>query len=218
MIILHYLQYSRAFRILWALEELEIKNYQIRLYKRQPSLAAPDELKAIHPLGKSPILQDDQQILAESAVILEMLQQRYDQAHQFKPNADDQDNAYQYLYWMHYAEGSLMPLLVFQLVMSNVPSHVPFVIRPIAKKVCDGVKTGFLQPRLKDHIAYIENYLAKHDYFAGQFSFADIQMAFPLQAMSKRTQFDIPHIRAFLARIQQREAFQRAQEKDAHYQ
>lgn len=218
MMILHYLQYSRAFRILWALEELQLENYQIRFYKRQPNLAAPDELKAIHPLGKSPILQDGQQILAESAVILEILQQRYDTQHQFKPQAEDQEHAYQYLYWMHYAEGSLMPLLVFQLVMSNMPSRVPLLIRPVAKKVCEGVKTGFLQPRLKDHIAYIEHYLAQHDYFAGNFSFADIQMSFPLQAISKRIPLDIPNIRAFLARIQQREAFQRAQETDGHYQ
>lgn len=217
MIVLHYLQYSRAFRILWALEELQL-HYQIRFYKRQPNLSAPEELKAIHPLGKSPVLQDEQQVLAESAVILDVLQQRYDQAGLFKPNPEIQDDAYQYLYWMHYAEGSLMPLLVFQLVMSNVPSRVPFLIRPIAKKVCEGVKAGFLQPRLKDHVAYIESYLTEHEYFAGAFSFADIQMTFPLQAISKRTQLDIPHIRAFLARIQQRDAFQRAQETDGHYQ
>ncbi|WP_111894055.1 glutathione S-transferase [Acinetobacter sp. MB5] len=218
MMILHYLQYSRAFRILWALEELHLQNYQIRFYKRQPNLAAPEELKIVHPLGKSPVLQDGQQVLAESAVILEMLQQRYDQEGQFKPKPEDQEHAYQYLYWMHYAEGSLMPLLVFQLVMSNMPCHMPLLIRPIAKKVCNGVKTGFLQPRLKDHVLYIENYLARHDYFAGEFSFADIQMSFPLQALSKRVPLDIPNIRAFLSRIQQREAFQRAQEIDGHYQ
>ena len=108
MIVLHYLQYSRAFRILWALEELQL-HYQIRFYKRQPNLSAPEELKAIHPLGKSPVLQDEQQVLAESAVILDVLQQRYDQAGLFKPNPEIQDDAYQYLYWMHYAEGSLMP-------------------------------------------------------------------------------------------------------------
>ncbi|MHA3049705.1 glutathione S-transferase [Acinetobacter sp. ANC 4641] len=218
MMILHYLQYSRAFRILWALEELQLTDYQIRFYKRQPNLAAPDELKFIHPLGKSPILQDGQHVFAESAVILEVLQQRYDTSYQFKPCPEDQEQAYQYLYWMHYAEGSLMPLLVFQLVMSNMPAHMPLLIRPIAKRVCNGVKTGFLQPRLQDHVAYIEAYLAEHDYFAGDFSFADIQMSFPLQAMSKRIPLDIPNIRAFLARIQQREAFQRAQEIDGHYQ
>ncbi|PVZ89300.1 glutathione S-transferase [Serratia sp. S1B] len=218
MMILHYLQYSRAFRILWALEELQLTDYQIRFYKRQPNLSAPDELKLIHPLGKSPILQDDQHVFAESAVILEILQQRYDPEYQFKPRPEDQEHAYQYLYWMHYAEGSLMPLLVFQLVMGNMPAHMPFLIRPIAKKVCNGVKAGFLQPRLQDHIAYIEAYLAEHDYFAGDFSFADIQMSFPLQAMSKRIPLDIPNIRAFLARIQQRDAFQRAQEIDGHYQ
>lgn len=114
---------------------------------------------------------------------------------------------------MHYAEGSLMPLLVMTLVMNNVSKHVPWVIRPIAEKITDGVKGGFIRPRVKEHILYLEQYLSEHDYFAGEFSFADIQMAFPLIALQKRLHGKYPNIQAFVQRIQERAAFQRAEQK-----
>lgn len=210
MLTIHHLEKSRSFRIVWALEELQ-QQYQIKLYKRLPSFAAPPELKRVHPLGKAPILEDAGRTIAESAVILEYLQTKFDTAQRFKPQQDD--DAFQYLYWMHYAEGSLMPLLVFQLVMNNVGKNVPFFIRPVANKITDGVKAGFIGPRLKDHIAFIEQYLSKHDYFAGEFSFADIQMSFPLNALLTRTTGQFPNIRAFLKRIATRPAYQRAKEK-----
>lgn len=211
MITLHHLDQSRSFRILWALEELGL-NYEIKFYHRQPNLSAPNELKLIHPLGKAPILTDAEQTIAESAVILEYLQQHYDTQRQFKPQQASAQQAYQY--WMHYAEGSLMPLLVMQLVITNVPQHVPWLVRPMAQKITAGVKAGFIQPRLKDHIAYLEDYLGKHDYFAGDFSFADIQMGFPLQALQSRTGHHYPQIAAYLARVEQRPAFQRARERE----
>lgn len=210
MLTIHHLEKSRSFRIVWALEELQ-QQYQIKLYKRLPSFAAPPELKRVHPLGKAPILEDAGRTIAESAVILEYLQTKFDTAQHFKPQQDD--DAFQYLYWMHYAEGSLMPLLVFQLVMNNVGKNVPFFIRPVANKITDGVKAGFIGPRLKDHIAFIEQYLSEHDYFAGEFSFADIQMSFPLNALLTRTTGQFPNIRAFLKRIETRPAYQRAKEK-----
>lgn len=210
MLTIHHLEKSRSFRIVWALEELQ-QQYQIKLYKRLPSLAAPPGLKRVHPLGKAPILEDAGRTIAESAVILEYLQTKFDTTQRFKPQQDD--DAFQYLYWMHYAEGSLMPLLVFQLVMNNVGKNVPFFIRPVANKITDGVKAGFIGPRLKDHIAFIEQYLSEHDYFAGEFSFADIQMSFPLNALLTRTTGQFPNIRAFLKRIEIRPAYQRAKEK-----
>ncbi|MEQ1298743.1 glutathione S-transferase [Acinetobacter soli] len=210
MLTIHHLEKSRSFRIVWALEELQ-QQYQIKLYKRLSSLAAPPELKRVHPLGKAPILEDAGRTIAESAVILEYLQTKFDTTQLFKPQQDD--DAFQYLYWMHYAEGSLMPLLVFQLVMNNVGKNVPFFIRPVANKITDGVKAGFIGPRLKDHIAFIEQYLSEHDYFAGEFSFADIQMSFPLNALLTRTTGQFPNIRAFLKRIETRPAYQRAKEK-----
>lgn len=211
MITLHHLEQSRSFRILWALEELNL-DYQIKFYRRLATLAAPPELKQIHPLGKAPVLTDQDQNIAESAVILEYLQEQYDPQQQFKPQ--ERADLQQCRYWMHYAEGSLMPLLVMQLVMNNVPQHVPFLVKPVAKKITAGVKAGFIQPRLKDHIQFLETYLASHDYFAGTFSFADIQMSFPLQALMTRAHGNYPNIQAFLQRIAQRPAYARALSKE----
>ena len=215
MITLHYLQCSRSFRILWALEELGM-DYQVEYYQRSSSYAAHESLKQIHPLGKAPILVDDEEVIVESAVILDYLQQQYDGQQKFKPEqAKDQR---QYSYWMHYAEGSLMPLLVMTLVMNNVSKHVPWVIRPIAEKVTDGVKAGFVRPRIKEHMLYLEQYLGEHDYFAGDFSFADIQMAFPLIAIQKRLHGKYPNIQAFVHRVQQRSAFQKKKKKSLNSQ
>jgi len=215
MITLHYLQCSRSFRILWALEELGI-DYQVEYYQRLPSYGAPESLKNIHPLGKAPILVDDQEVIVESAVILDYLQQEYDSQQQFKPQSTKEQR--QYAYWMHYAEGSLMPLLVMTLVMNSVSKHVPWVIRPIAEKITGGVKAGFVRPRVKEHILYLEQYLSEHDYFAGDFSFADIQMAFPLIAIQNRLHGKYPNIQAFVQRVQQRSAFQKAEQKSLHSQ
>lgn len=211
MRVLHHLEKSRSFRILWAMQELGL-DYQVQFYLRQPNLSAPPELKAIHPLGKSPILQDDGLVLVESAAILEYLQEKYDRHDFFAAKAEHSKQ--QYRFWMHYAEGSLMPLLVMQLVMSNVPRHVPWVIKPVANRICDGVKKGFVQPRLKEHIEFLENHLAENEYFAGPFSFADIQMTFPLEAVMTRTQGRYPQIQAFLQRMQQRPAYRRAKQQE----
>ena len=209
MIRLHHLEYSRSFRILWALEELE-QNYELVNYQRLPNLAAPDSLKKIHPLGKAPIIEDDGQIIAESAVILDYFQAKFDAPQRFKPQSVAAQT--QYNYWMHYAEGSLMPYLVMTLVMTNVPKHVPFLIKPLANKICDGVKGGFINPRLKEHSAYLEDYLSQHDYFAGDFSFADIQMSFPVVAMQERVKAHNPQMVTYAQRIQQRPAFKKAKE------
>ena len=187
MIILHHLEHSRSLRILWALEELGLE-YEVKFYKRLPTYAAPPELKNIHPLGKAPVLTDGDLVIANPKDLM------------------------QYNYWMHYAEGSLMPYLVMTLVMNNVPKHVPFLIKPIANKICDGVKGGFINPRLKEHSAYLENYLSQHEYFAGDFSFADIQMSFPVVAMQERVKAHNPQMVAYVQRIQQRPAFKKAKE------
>ena len=211
MLVLHHLEKSRSFRILWALEELQL-DYRIQFYKRLANLSAPPELKKIHPLGKAPILQDNQLCVAESAVILEYLQENYDQHHQFQ--ALNSQAKQQYKYWMHYAEGSLMPLLVMQLVMTEVPKKAPLLIRPVAKKITQGVKTQFIQSRLASHIDFIEQYLSEHEYFADRFTFADIQMSFPLEAIHKQLGDKRPHIQAYLQRLAHRPAYFRAQAKE----
>lgn len=211
MLTLHHLEKSRSFRIVWALEELGIE-YQLKHYRRQPSFAAPEELKQYHPLGKAPILTgDDGLVVVESAVILDYLIDHYDRARVFRP--DDPALQREYAYWMHYAEGSLMPLLVMTLVLSMVPKKVPLLIRPVAHKIVDGVGEAFTHPRLKEHLHYLENYLTHHTYFAGDFSFADIQMSFPLFAITERFKGQYPHIHAFVERVQQRPAYHQARQR-----
>lgn len=211
MRVLHHLEQSRSFRILWALEELDL-DYQIKLYKRLPSFAAPPTLKEIHPLGKAPVLVDGDQVLAESAVILEYLQESYDKTFLFQ--ALNATAKHQFRYWMHYAEGSLMPLLVMHLVMDKVSTQAPFLVKPIARQVAKGVQSQFVQPRLQDHIDYLEHYLTEHEYFAGRFSFADIQMSFPLEAIQTRTGKSYPAIKAYLDRLAHRPAYFRAKSKE----
>ena len=211
MLVLHHLEQSRSFRILWALEELEL-DYKIQFYPRLANKSAPPELKQIHPLGKAPVLVDATQTLAESAVILQYLQETYDTTHQFQPLNSAAKQQYQY--WMHYAEGSLMPLLVMQLVMGSVPKQVPLLVRPVAKSIGKGVQQKFIQPRLKDHIQFIEQHLATHEYFADRFSLADIQMSFPLQAMQARLGQEYPYIQAYLERLAHRPAYFRAHAKE----
>lgn len=211
MLTLHHLEKSRSFRILWALEELALE-YQLKYYRRRPDYSGPPELKSVHPLGKAPVLTHDDQAIAESAVILEYLQENFDTEGKFIPQSEF--GRQQYRYWMHYAEASLMPLLVMTLVMSKVPDHVPWPVKPVARKITEGIKAGFIDKRLPDHLRFVEQHLAKHDYFADSFSFADIQMSFPLLAIEERTGNSSPQIRAFAERIRQRPAFQRALKKE----
>lgn len=212
MIRLHHLEYSRSFRILWALEELG-QNYELVNYQRQPNLAAPESLKKLHPLGKAPILEDDGQVIAESAVILDHLQTRFDPNQQFKPTNAQGLN--QYNYWMHFAEGSLMHYLVFTLVMQQLGKKpVPFIVRPLTGAIGKQVFMQFMRPRLKEAVNFIEQHLAKQQYFAGTFSFADIQITFALLALIEIPLLpEMPHIRAFLARVQNRPAYKKAQQK-----
>lgn len=213
MLTLHHLEHSRSIRILWALEELGI-DYQLKYYKRLPSMSAPPELKKIHPLGKAPILTDEELVIAESAVILDYLQTHYDTEHQFKPQSAQAIN--QYNYWMHYAEGSLMPYLVFTLVVGQLGSKkVPFIVRPVTRIIGDQLQKQFSRPRLQEHIAFLEQHLAKNTFFAGDdFSFADIQMIFPLYALlTRQDEISIPNIQKYVERVNQRPALKSAQQK-----
>lgn len=215
MITVHHLELSRSFRILWALEELG-QDYQIQYYKRLPTFGAPDTLKKIHPLGKAPILTDDTGAYAESGAILEYLQMAYDQNQVFKPK--NKKDLQQYIFWMHYAEGSFMPMFMFSYILHVSAKKAPLLMRPVAKVVTKSIQDRAITPRIQDHIGYVEQYLSTHEYFAGEFSFADIQMSFPLKAFSARTQLEIPQIRKYLARIEQRGAYKKAKEKEISIQ
>ncbi|MFZ3193795.1 MAG: glutathione S-transferase [Moraxellaceae bacterium] len=212
MITLHHLNNSRSQRVLWMLEELGVP-YQIERYQRDAkTMLAPPALRRIHPLGKSPVISDDQQVLAESGVIIEYLAQRYGEG-QFAPSAESADY-WRYQYFMHYAEGSLMPPLLLKLVFNKINSSpMPFFAKPIVQAVVKKTNQQFISPQLKLHLVFLESELAQRTWFAGaQFSAADIQMSFPLEAAAARGGLDqrYPNLSAFLARIHARPAYQRA--------
>ncbi|RWR03085.1 glutathione S-transferase [[Pantoea] beijingensis] len=213
MITVHHLNNSRSQRVLWMLEELELP-YQIKHYQREATLLAPESLKQVHPLGKSPVITDGNRVIAESGAILEYLEGKYDT--EYRLALTDEEEKFQSRYWLHYAEGSLMPLLVMKLIFSRMgKSPVPLLFRPLGAAFGKGVQKGFLNKQIVIHQQFIEQHLATYPWFAGQhFSIADIQMSFPLQALAARSGVEnMPHATAWLNNIQMRAAWQRVKQQ-----
>lgn len=212
MLTLHHLDHSRSQRVLWLLEELELL-YDIKLYTRdRQTMLGPAELKKVHPLGKSPVITDGDLTLAESAAILEYLLDRYGSGRLAPPVGSSE--YLRFRYWMHYAEGSAMPPLLLKLVFDRVANGpMPFFVRPVARAIANGANKAFIGPQLKLHLDYMESELGESRWFAGdEFSAADIQMSFPLEAAQSRAGLDAsrPRLSAFLQRIRERPAYQRA--------
>jgi glutathione S-transferase len=219
LIIVHHLNNSRSQRILWLLEELNLP-YEIKRYQRDPkTMLAPPELRAVHPLGKSPVIVDGDLTVAESGLIIEYLADRYG-AGRLIP-AHGTPERLRCNYWLHYAEGSAMPPLLLKLVFRRVETApAPFFVRPIAKGIAAKVQQGFVDPQIGLHLSYLEGELAKADGFGGHdFSVADIAMSFPLEAAAARGGLDgrYPRLQAFLQRIHTRPAYQRALERGGDY-
>jgi glutathione S-transferase len=219
VIVLHHLNNSRSQRILWLLEELGVP-YEIKRYQRDPkTMLAPPELRAVHPLGKSPVITDGELTLAESGAIIEYLADRYG-AGTLIP-AHGTPERLRCNYWLHYAEGSAMPPLLLKLVFRRVEtSPMPFFVKPIAKGIAHKVQHGFVDPQLKLHLDYLEGELCKSEWFGGDaFSAADIQLSFPLEAFAARGGLDAgyPRLSAFLQRIHARPAYQRALQQGGEY-
>jgi glutathione S-transferase len=198
MIIVHHLENSRSQRILWMLEELGLA-YEVKRYERNKvTMLAPPELKRIHPLGKSPVIEDTEtgKIVAETGNIVEYLV-----AKAGKLGApDDLDGALRYRFWLHYAEGSLMPPLLVKLVLTRVP-----IFGKMTQKR--------LQPMIDAHLDYVEGELAQRPWFAGDaMTGADIMMSFPLEAARSRAGLDAsrPATIAWLDKVHALPAYQRA--------
>lgn len=212
-LVVHHLNQSRSQRILWLLEELGLP-YEIVRYQRDPrTMLAPPALKKVHPLGKSPVVEVDGELLAESGAIVETLAERFG-AGRLLP-APGTPEATRCRYWLHYAEGSAMPPLLLKLVFDRVArAPMPFFARPIARGIVDKAMSGFIAPQIKLHLDYMEGKLARHDWFAGgSFSAADVQMSFPLEAAQARgglTAATHPRLTDWLSRIRTRPAYQRA--------
>ncbi|MRS16698.1 glutathione S-transferase [Enterobacteriaceae bacterium RIT691] len=213
MLTVHHLNLSRSQRVLWALEELELP-YQIVRYQREPTMLAPEALKKVHPLGKSPVLEDEGMVLAESGAILEYLQETYDPQQKLKPLAPQE--RIQYRFWLHYAEGSLMPLLLMKLVFASLGKPpVPIGLRTVGKVLGQGVQKAYLNKQLATHAAFIDAHLAQYPWFAGeQLSMADIQMSYPAFALLARGgQGPLPHLQAWKKKVEMLPAWQKAIEQ-----
>jgi glutathione S-transferase len=221
MITVHHLETSRSQRVLWLLEELGLP-YEIVRYKRDPKTRlAPPELKAIHPLGKSPVITDGGITVAESGAILEYLAETYGvQAGgiggTLMPRPGTPEHR-QCRFWMHYAEGSLMNWLVMKLVFKTIPTQpMPFFVKPVARAISGKVQGRLIDPNLTTALDFMDKHLANHAWFAGdQISLADFQMSFAVEAVLSRAEnaSAYPHLKAYRDKMVARPAYQRAVEK-----
>jgi len=205
VIVIHHLNNSRSQRILWLLEELGLE-YWLEQYRRgEETNLAPPELLAIHPLGKSPVMQDGELILPESGAIIEYLIERYGNG-QFRPQAGTPEHV-RYLYWMHFAEGTAMLHLVSRLYLMRVGEA--------AKTVQDRVEV-----MINNELDLVEAELGKSAHLAGQdFTAADIQMGFPLEfaVYAGLTNDRHTKLREYVGRMQARPAYRRAIETGGTY-
>jgi len=221
MITLHHLETSRSQRVLWLLEEAGLP-YEMVRYQRDPKTRlAPAALKAVHPLGKSPVITDGGITVAESGAILEYLAETYGaEAAATLPGLLPRPGTPEHRqcrFWMHYAEGSLMNWLVMKLVFTTIPTQpMPFFVRPIARALCGKVQAALIDPNLTTALDFMEQHLAHHAWFAGdQLSLADFQMCFAVEAALSRAsaQASHPHLQAWRDKVAARPAWQRALDK-----
>ncbi len=219
MIIVHHLENSRSQRVLWLLEELGV-DYEVKRYERDKITSlAPPEMKKIHPLGKSPIIENNGKIIAETGAMIDYLLDHYGEG-RLRP-ATGTDDFERYRYWLHYSEGSVFPPLLLRLILMRMASaKMPFFAKPIAKKIVQGALDGFVIPQLRLHFDFIESELGKSEWFAGRdLTGADIIMSFPLEAGVSRgaVSNNASNISRFLKRIHARPAYQRALERGGPY-
>lgn len=220
MLTVHHLNNSRSQRVLWLLEELELP-YEIVHYQRDPqTMLAPASLRAVHPLGKSPVVTtDDGLTLAESGAIVETLIERFGNG-RLAP-APGTPDAVRYRYWLHFAEGSAMSPLLLKLVFDRIETtKMPFFAKPIAKAIASKTKSAFINPNIVSHLNFMEAELGRSEWFAGDaFTGADIQMSFPVEAAQARGGLDAkrPKLMAYLERIHARPAYKRALERCGPY-
>lgn len=217
MLTVHHLENSRSQRVLWMLEELGA-DYEIKRYERDKKTSlAPAALKQVHPLGKSPVLEDDGVIVAETGAIIEYLVDKFDGA--LAPTKGSADYL-RYRYWVHAAEGSYMPPMVFTLFLNRMETApMPFFARPIAKKLTGAVRAGYLNHTVAALFGYLNDELGNAPWLVGDnLTAADIMMSFPMEGLAARGDLSAyPNIAACVDRIQSREAYKRAIEKGGPY-
>ena len=223
MITVHHLENSRSQRVLWLLEELALP-YQVKRYQRHPkTMLAPPELARVHPLGKSPVITDSAvdggTVVAESGAIVEYLIDVHG-AGRLRPVQGSTEQR-RCTYWLHFAEGSLMPPLLMQLVFDKVrQAPVPFFIKPVVRGIADKVTAAYIGPNLKRLLAFMEAELSSRPWFAGsEFSAADVQMSYPVEGLAESGWLGTqqPALADWLLRIHARPAYRKALEVGGPY-
>jgi glutathione S-transferase len=210
MLTVHHLNNSRSQRVLWLLEELGVP-YEIKHYQRAADMQAPKELRAVHSLGKSPVITDNGNTVAESGAIIEYIVETYGNGRLIPPPKTAE--RLRFTYWLHYAEGSAMSPLLMKLIFLMLPRRSPALMRPVMKAISKQLMANIVDPRLNQHMGYWEQELGKAEWFCGnEFTAADVQMSFPLEAASARGGLEIGHPKcmAFLEKIHARPAYHRA--------
>ncbi|WP_291845221.1 glutathione S-transferase [Maricaulis sp.] len=218
MITVHHLNNSRSQRVLWLLEEIGL-DYEIKKYERDPTtMRAPKALRDVHPLGKSPVISDGEIVVAESGAIIEYLVDTYAPA--LKPEAGSAAHR-EYVYWMHFAEGSLMTPLLVKLLSDQIgKAKAPFFFKPVIRQVARRMRDSFVTPELDSLFGFIESSLGGREWIAGDaFSGADVQLTFPLEAAAARGGLDsrYPNLQAYVARMHARPAYKAAIERGGAY-
>lgn len=208
-IAVHHLEFSRSLRALWLLEELDLA-FEVVRYARTPEFRAPPELAKIHPLGRAPVVEVDSMVLAESGAIIEYFVEREN-----KLRPTERQALLDYRFFLHYAEGSAMPPLLVHLLSEKIAqSPVPFFVKPVVTKIVNGIRASFSTPAIEQHFSFVDQHLAAHTYFAGEdFSGADIQMFYAVEAALARGTGDWRHIQRWRDRVTSRPAYQRAEAK-----
>lgn len=219
MLTVHHLENSRSQRILWLLEELGV-DYEIQRYDRDRTTGlAPPELFAVHPLGKSPVITDDGVTVAESGLIVEYLIEKYGNGRLMPEIATPE--YLQFRYWIHYAEGTFMPLMIISLILTRIETApMPFFLKPVARKIAEKTRAAYSGPNTKLNLDYLESTLQNSTWFCGaEMSGADIMMSFPVETAATRTNLTInyPALEEFRQRIRKRPAYERALEKGGPY-
>lgn len=199
MITVYHLTRSRSERIVWLMEELGLP-YRLEVHPREPNGAAAPVFRELHPLGKAPAIRDGDLVLAESGAIVEYVVHRHAGGRlAVAPQAPGYER---YVYWMHFAEGSLMTLMIAALVLSRIPEAKESPVR------------SRLGERLRQMLAFVDGQLADRAYFVGDtFTAADVMMVFPFTTMREFLEYDLapyPNVAAYLERIEARPAYRKA--------
>lgn len=215
MITLHHLEYSQSFRVLWLLEELGAP-YELKLYQRDPKTRlAPADYKALSPLGTAPVITDGQVTLAESTAVMDYILDQHDDG-RLRPEKDA-PNRVKYLFWYNAANGSMMPMLLMNLIFDMFTTRAPFFARPILKAATGNGKKLLVSPRMTRIIDAAEADLAQSPWFAGDaLTAADIVMSYGMESARSRgfIRPEHKHCNAWIERMQAYPSYQAALRKD----